>query len=136
MNLNKSTRYALHAALELALAGESSVTTAQIAARYEMPENVVAKVLQQLVRGGIALGVRGVGGGYRLARPAADVSVQDVIDLFENPGNPDRCMLRDELDTECPGADPSCRLRNLFQEVGETVRSTLASVSLETLAQS
>ena len=86
MNLNKSTRYALHAALEMTLADGQPVTAARVAARYEIPENVVAKVLQQLVRSGIARASRGVGGGYRLAREPSDVTVQDVIDLFE----PDR----------------------------------------------
>ena len=103
MNLNKSTRYALHAALELALADGSPVTAAFVAERYEIPENVVAKVLQQLVRAGIARGSRGVGGGYRLARLANEVSVQDVIDLFEPAPAPDTCKLRDEPNAPCPG---------------------------------
>lgn len=135
MNLNKSTRYALHAALEMTLADGQPVTTAQVAARYEIPENVVAKVLQQLVRAGVASASRGVGGGYRLARPPATVSVQDVIDLFEPGPSPDTCMLRELPGAACPGdPDPGCRLQALFQEVDETVRATLASVTLATLA--
>lgn len=134
MNLNKSTRYALHAALELALADGRPVTTAQVAARYEIPENVVAKVLQQLVRAGIARGSRGVGGGYRLARPASEVTVQDVIDLFEPAPPLDTCMLQELPGAACPGAsEPTCRLKALFHEVDETVHATLASVTLATL---
>lgn len=137
MNLNKSTRYALHAALELALAGDRPVTTAEIAERYQIPENVVAKVLQQLTRLGLVRGVRGVGGGYHLNRPAAEVSVQDLIDVFEPSPPPDSCMLREEWGAQCPGErDPACRLRHLFQEVDETVRATLSSVSLATLTAS
>lgn len=135
MNLNKSTRYALHAALELTLADGRPVTAAQVATRYEIPENVVAKVLQQLVRAGVAFASRGVGGGYRLARPPAEVSVQDVIDLFEPAPPPDTCMLRELPGADCPGpTDPTCRLKGLFQEVDETVRATFASVTLATLA--
>lgn len=135
MNLNKSTRYALHAALELTLAGGRPVTTAQVAARYAIPENVVAKVLQQLVRSGIANASRGVGGGYRLARDAASVTVQEVIDVFEPAPATDTCMLRELPGAACFGpSEPPCRLRALFQEVDETVRATLASVTLATLA--
>ena len=135
MNLNKSTRYALHAALEMALADGRPVTTAQVAARYEIPENVVAKVLQQLVRAGIARGSRGVGGGYRLVKAASEVSVQDIIDLFEPTLSSDTCMLREVDGADCPGAsEPSCRLKGLFQEVDETVRATFSSVSLATLS--
>ncbi len=137
MNLNKSTRYALHAALEMTLAGEQPVTANQVAQRYEIPENVVAEVLQQLSRAGLARGVRGVGGGYRLARIPVDVAVQDIIDIFEPPSHPDTCMLRDIPGTECPGDEhPRCRLLGLFQEVDETTRATFESVSLATLAGS
>lgn len=135
MNLNKSTRYALHAALEMAIAQEQPSTAGQIAARYEIPENVVAKVLQQLVRAGIARGSRGVGGGYRLMRQASEISVQEIIDIFEPTPPPDTCMLRELPGAECPSQSaPSCRLMGLFQEVDETVRSTFESVTLATLA--
>ena len=63
----------------------------------------VAKVLQQLVRAGIANASRGVGGGYRLARPATEVTVQDVIELFEPSAAPDTCMLRDVPGADCFG---------------------------------
>ena len=135
MNLNKSTRYALHAGLEMTLANGQPVTAAQVAMRYDIPENVVAKVLQQLVRSGIARASRGVGGGYRLARPASTVTVQDLIDVFEPAPSPDTCMLRELPGAACyDDAQPPCRLKALFQEVDETVRATLASVTLATLA--
>ena len=137
MNLNKSTRYALHAALDLALSSGGPVTAGQIALRHEIPENVVAKVLQQLVRLGVARGSRGVGGGYRLARPPGDVSVQELIEMFEPQPSPDTCMLRELPGESCPHATrPACRLMGLFQEVDETVRATFASVSLATLSAS
>jgi Rrf2 family protein len=135
VNLNKSTRYALHAALEMALTVDQPVTTSQIAARYEIPENVLAKVMQQLVRSGLALASRGVGGGYRLAQPAGSVTVQDVIDIFEPALPVETCMLREIPGADCPGEGlPTCRLNDLFHEVDETVRATFASVTLATLA--
>jgi len=137
MNLNKSTRYALHAALDLALSSDGPVTAGQIATRHRIPENVVAKVLQQLVRSGVARGSRGVGGGYRLARSPADVSVQELIEIFEPRPSPDTCMLRDLPGDACLDATgPGCRLMGLFQEVDETMRATFASVTLATLAAS
>jgi Rrf2 family iron-sulfur cluster assembly transcriptional regulator len=137
VNLNKSTRYALHAALEMALSDGQPVTASQVAGRHEIPENVVAKALQQLARAGIARGVRGVGGGYRLARAAAEVAVQDIIDVFEPRPPPDTCMLKEVPGANCPGeGQPRCRLMDLFQEVDETARATFASVSLATLAAS
>lgn len=128
MRLNKATHYGLYAALEMARLEEAStVTVADVAARYDLPEGVLAKVFQQLARAGIARGTRGVGGGYRLARDPAELSVLDVIDALESPARDDS------------GADtfplPARPLRRLFSEVDDLARTTFASTSLETLAR-
>ena len=134
MTVSKSTRYALYAAAEMARAGTEQVTAAGVAQRYGVPEGALAKSLQQLVRSKLAVGTRGSGGGYRLARPAAEVSIQELIELFEPAPTPDTCMFRDLPGAACPGeSEPRCRLQSLFQEVDETVRATFASVTLATL---
>lgn len=125
MRLNKATHYGLFAALEMArLENGEAVTVAEVAARYELPEGVLAKVFQQLARAGIAAGTRGVGGGYRLARAPSELTVLDVIDALETGGSePDR------LTSPAPG------LERLFREVDDLARATFASTSLETLAR-
>ncbi len=133
MSLNKSTRYALYAAMEMTLARSAPVTVGGIARRYRIPEGALAKVFQQLVRAGVAHGTRGVGGGYRLARSPAEVTVRDVIELFEPSRREGQCLLVEAGTGACDDL-PTCRLRRLFDEVDELVRSTFASVSLETLA--
>jgi Rrf2 family transcriptional regulator, nitric oxide-sensitive transcriptional repressor len=125
MRLSKSAHYALQAALEMALTSEP-VTVAQVAQRHHLPEGALAKVFQALVRGGIAQGTRGVGGGYRLLRPAAQISVLQVIEVFEPP--------RGLQASPATGAGEG-RLQELFAEVDELTRSTFASVSLETLTR-
>ena len=124
MKLNKSTLYALYAALELSLARGAPITAATVAARHAIPEHVVAKVLAQLVRAELATASRGVGGGYRLAKDASHVTVQDVIDVFEPRGST----------TPAVAGEQGGRLRDLFEEVDESVRTTFSSVSLATLA--
>lgn len=125
VRLSKSARYALYAAAELAAADGAPVTVAEVAKAYRLPTGALAKVFQQLVRAGIAAGTRGVGGGYRLARRAKDVTVLDVIRVYEAPeGEP-------EDGAEVPAGGR--RLARLFLEVDELVRSTFASVSLQTL---
>jgi Rrf2 family protein len=134
MNLNKSTRYALYAAMEMALAGEEPVTVTQVAERNGIPEGGLAKVFQQMVRSGIAIGTRGIGGGYRLAQPASKITVQDVIQVMETPRPEGQCLLAERYTKTCDDL-PDCRLRRLFDEVDELVRCTFESVSLETLAR-
>jgi Rrf2 family iron-sulfur cluster assembly transcriptional regulator len=128
MNLGKSARYALLAAVDMAASGEGPVTVSEAAARYSVPPNALAKVFQQLVRAGVAVGTRGVGGGYRLARAPAEVSVLEVVSVFEPPRPAAEAL---------PGpAERTAGLRGLFAEVDEMVRCTYASVSLETLVRS
>jgi Rrf2 family protein len=133
LELNKSTRYALFAAMELAQAGpRGQVTAAQVAERYGIPAAVLAKVFQRLVRGRIAIGIRGAGGGYRLARRPSKVTLLDVIESFEPPRERRPCPLDGPFDEPCRDHGP-CRLRSLFGEVEEVARSTFASITLETL---
>jgi Rrf2 family protein len=133
VNFQKSTRYALYAAMELARAKDGDqVTVAQVAERYTIPGAVLAKVFPQLVRAGVAVGTRGTGGGYQLARKAGDVTLLDVIDAFEPSGTPGGCLLADANDDRC-NLFPECELREVVDEVDELVRCTFASITLETL---
>lgn len=120
--LSKSALYALHAALDLARAGDGEpVTAAGVAARHAIPPAVLAKVFQQLVRAGLVTGIRGSRGGHRLARPAARITVLDVLDVFDPRHAPGKSLRE-------------ARLARLFEEVDELVRCTYASITLETLA--
>lgn len=131
MTITKSSRYALYAVLEMSVAGGEPVTVSGMARRHGMSPSALAKVLQQLVRSGLAVGARGVGGGYRLARPASTLTVLEVISVFERPRLPGQALLGGR-----PGAGPvDAALRRLFDEVDELVRGTFASVTVETLAR-
>ena len=133
MNYQRSTRYALYAAVEMASApGGEAVTAAQVAERYRLPPTVVAKVLQRLVKAGIATGTRGVAGGYRLARPAGEIPLLEIVEVYEGPKPGSVCMLGECGEGQC-GQFAECRLRQLFEEIDQQARATFASVTLETL---
>ncbi len=134
MTFNKSTRYALYAVLEMARAGAGRpIAVSRVAARYRISEGALAKTLQRLVRSGIAVGMRGLNGGYLLAKRPSDVTLLDVVSVFQPPRPLGRCLVAERAEPRC--ADyAECRLRGLFDEVEETVRSTFASVTVETLA--
>ncbi len=134
MTFNKSTRYALYAALEMALAGErNQVTVSQVADRHRIPEWALAKVFQRLVRSGIAIGTRGVRGGYQLAKGPSRVTLLDVMSVFQPPRPVGQCLIAGKSEPRCAHY-AECRLRGIFDEVDEIVRCTFASVTLETLA--
>ena len=144
IRLNKATHYGLFAALEMArLDNGEVVTVAEVAARYDLPEGVLAKVFQQLARAGIAVGTRGVGGGYRLSRAPSGLTVLDVIDALESgdrmpisrPASGDETSGLGGTESDDPPASPARGLERLFREVDDLARATFASTSLETLAR-
>lgn len=126
MRLSKSAQYALLAVIELARSPEP-VTVAQVAAREHLPEGALAKVFQALVRARIVQGTRGVHGGYRLCRPPSELSVLAVVELFDAP--------QPVPSASADSAPSRSRLEQLLAEVDELTRSTLASVTLETLTR-
>ena len=134
MTFSKSTLYALYAALEMTTA-DQPVTVGSVAERFGLPPGALAKVFQQLVRSGLARGVRGIGGGYVLAKPPADITVLDVLSVFDTTQENGHLLLGER--SEAARAQPAdARLSRLFDEVAEVVSSTFASVTLETLASS
>lgn len=131
MTLTKAARYALYAVLEMSIAGDEPVTVSGLARRHGMSPTALAKVLQQLVRAGLAVGARGVGGGYRLTRPASTLTVLDVICVFERSRVPGQAL----LDGRRGSGHVDAALCRLFDEVDELVRGTFASVTVETLTR-
>jgi len=127
MRLSRSTHYALAATLEMAARDDEPVSVSRVAERNGIPETALAKVVQQLVRAGIAEGTRGVGGGYRLTRKPREISVLDVIRVFEPAESRTPRELREGF--------AFARLGPLFAEVDEMVQSTFESITLETLAR-
>jgi len=83
MQLNLQTDFALRVLMALA-AGDRQLSVEEIARRYGISRNHLAKVAQKLQAEGFVVTFRGRGGGMRLARPARDIVVGDVVRRFEN----------------------------------------------------
>jgi Rrf2 family protein len=122
--------YAVRAAVELAAAGEL-VTAEHIAQAQGIPVNFLENILRDLRRGGIVDSRRGQQGGYTLARPAAEISVADIIRAVEGPlanvrGHPPE-------DLEYDGS--AAKLRDVWIALRASVRSVLERVTLADLAR-
>ncbi|QOJ00163.1 MAG: Rrf2 family transcriptional regulator [Phycisphaeraceae bacterium] len=77
--LSQTAEYAMRAMACLALRPDDLTSAGALAQRTKVPANYLAKVLQQLGSAGLVDGRRGVGGGYKLARPASKINLLDVI---------------------------------------------------------
>jgi len=84
MKLSTKGRYAMVALVDLALAGESALTTlAELAERQNLSLPYLEQLFVKLRRAGLVASVRGPGGGYRLARPAAEIRIVEVFDAVD-----------------------------------------------------
>src|ERR1700728_4729753 len=79
MRLSARSDYALRAAIELAAASSGHVTADQLARAQQIPGKFLETILTQLRRGGLIRSQRGPDGGFWLARPAAEISLADII---------------------------------------------------------
>lgn len=128
MKLQQATRCALFAVLELARKPEQQISASEIAEKYGISANHLAKVLRDLVRAGLVESVRGVGGGYRFCGNVKRVTLYDVVSLFENIGS-DTARRPDRADSSEIGR----ALGQVLNEIDEIAISTLKSITLATL---
>jgi Rrf2 family protein len=128
MKLQKATRCALFAVLELASEPERQLSATDIATKYEISANHLAKVLRDLGRAGFVESVRGAGGGYRFFGNAKRATLFDVIRLFEDIRSDDGAR------AEPGGAtDIGTALGMLFEEIDDIAQATLKSITIDTL---
>lgn len=127
--LTRRGDYAVRAALALADAGEHRLSAAAIADRMRIPPSFVAQVMADLSRTGVVIAARGRGGGYRLARPAAEVSLLDAIQASDGERRQRTCVLRG-MPCDARGR---CAVHDTFAKGEEAVldvlrRTTLADI--------
>lgn len=113
MRLTLHTDYALRLLLRLAVEPEALHTIESIAARYAISRHHLTKVAQTLVQAGFVESVRGRHGGLRLARPAADIGLGDVVRATEDNFALVECFAPDAGSCVIAG---SCGLQRVLRE--------------------
>lgn len=129
MHITQHTDYALRALIYLGTNTDRLVTIQEISERFDVSRNHLMKVVNQLIRAGFVEGVRGKGGGLRLARPAAEIGVGEVVrrmergmELVECFGSGCSCIL-----------DPSCKLKVALSKALAAFLEVLDGVTLADL---
>jgi Rrf2 family protein len=131
VKLSRASSYALHALEYMAALGEDKpVASHHIAAARGIPEGFLLKVLKPLVSARLLQSLKGPHGGYRLARPAAKISLLEVVEAVDGPirGN---APLSQETGREDGGLDP--RLEAVCDQAAALLRKHLGKVRLSDL---
>ena len=127
MRVSAKTDYALRAAVELAAAPDgATVKGERLATSQSIPLRFLENILLQLRHAGIVESRRGAEGGYRLARPAADITLADVIRAIDGPLAGVSGARPETLDFK--GASEP--LREVWVAVRASLRSVLEQVTL------
>ena len=132
LRLSKKADYALIAMKHLALRSDRGSSSArEIAEQYDIPIELMAKVLQRLVRRHLLVSQQGTHGGYQLARGPGQISVADVIQAIDGPVTVTACSIDDERCDQfakCNVRDPLWRVRErILTALGECTIAELAS---------
>src|ERR1051325_6211377 len=132
LRLSKKADYALMAMRHLArkTAGASSSSAREIAEQYDIPIELMAKVLQRLVRTGLLVSTQGTRGGYTLSRASNAISVADVIQAIDGPFTVTACST-EKNDCEQYG---KCSIRDPLWQIRERIVEALGTVTIAELA--
>jgi Rrf2 family protein len=128
LRLSKKADYALMALKHLATRTDvMSASAREIAEAYDIPVELMAKVLQRLARRGLLVSHQGTRGGYRLAKAPSAISVADIIQAIDGPLTVTACSSEDE---NC-GQYSKCSVRDPLWRIKDRILAALATCSLQ-----
>ncbi len=110
---------------------EQLQSAAEVAAIIRVPVPTVSKILKILTREGLVISLRGVRGGYMLARPPAQISVAQIISAMDGPIGLTECSIASGLCTQ----ESSCPVRANWQRVNRVVLQALEKITLEQMIE-
>lgn len=134
IHFNRKTEYALLAIEHMVRKSstEGAVTsTREVAQTYHIPYPLLGKVMQRLAGKGMIKSVHGTKGGYVLVKRPNDITVADVVEIFDGPFAVAEC-LRDEKIT-CPQWD-GCLIKDPFYELNHKIYTLLVQTTVADLA--
>lgn len=128
LELTRRADYAIRTTICLAQEGSDRFVPAPaIARQMDVPARFLPQIMQDLVRAGLVAGVPGRGGGYRLTRAPADVSLLEVIEAVEGDIRRRTCVLR----SEACAARRRCGVHDLFASAQDALLDRLARATVQ-----
>lgn len=128
---SRSASYAVCAMSYMArVTPDSWVISSEIACAFGFPPPFLTKVLRRLTTQGLLSSQRGKSGGFRLARPAQEISLREIIHPFSNPELSRLCLL------DLKSCSPHCSLHGAWRILADSFSGALARCTLAEVAPS
>lgn len=130
MNLiNRDTDYALRAIMYIAKSDKNLVSTSELENDLKLPRPFLRKILQVLQKESILNSVKGVGGGFSLAKPVEKIFLLDLMKVFQGPLTLAECMFRNKV---CRNRK-TCPLHKKIKALEQYARDYIKDVTIGTL---
>lgn len=132
MELTRKGEYAIRGIVFLAKQPVGKIIlVSEIAEATGVSQTFLAKIFQSFAKLGLVNSFRGTGGGFILGRPAAKITLRQVVEAVEGPIIPNRCLSADE---NC-SRETECTVHPVWKKIQGEVASILDAVTLEDLAK-
>jgi FeS assembly SUF system regulator len=131
MRLSNLADYAVVMLAAAARRGGGRLSATCLAAETGVPLPTAQKLVGRLATAGLIVSARGSAGGFRLARPAAEISLAEIVEAVEGPIALTACVEAGKQDC---GLDHQCQVRPHWGVVNDALRGALDQVSLASLA--
>lgn len=129
MKLTSKGRYAVTAMLDIALNQKAGpITLSMISERQDISLSYLEQIFAKLKKSELVLSARGPGGGYRLSREAAGISVSEIVRAMNEDIDPRKCKGKEN----CQGG-VECMSHELWSDLSEMIDSFLDHISLQQL---
>ncbi len=129
MRLSNLADYAVITMLQAAShCGDGRVSAAELASETGLPVPTVQKLVSKLTAASLLRSVRGVGGGLQLARPAAAITIADIVEAVEGPIALTACVHGEDCDFEV-----GCTMKPHWPIINNAMRGALAGITLNQL---
>ncbi len=127
MRLSTRGKYGLYAMHYLAQHENDGPQSLSHIADIGVPKQYLEQLLGGLRRSGLIRSVRGVNGGYQIAKPSSEITVLDILDAMEGPLELSDCI----ANGRCCSKAPQCRVRDMWEKLTDTINHELNSVTLK-----
>ncbi|NIM65331.1 MAG: Rrf2 family transcriptional regulator [Candidatus Latescibacteria bacterium] len=128
LRFSKKSDYGLIALKHIASQGEDNVVNArEISEKYNLPPDLLAKILQSLSKSGIIKSQFGSGGGYRMAKKPSEVTLKEIVQSIDGPVHLVGCSRED---TDC-SIEPQCTIKQMLLNVEQKLEAFFSTITLK-----
>ena len=131
MYITRKADYAIRCVLHLSRNLEAVTSVEEISKAMFVPKTFLAKILQSLMKAGIVSSVRGVKGGFQLAKRPKDINLLDVIEAIQGPSAPNLCAV-DKRMCQLSGI---CTVHPVWMKIREMVEKELKKKNFAELSK-